>query len=932
MEFRLLGRLEAEHDGRVVEVGRRRERALLGILLLVANTPVSVERLVDLLWEGEPPAGARDSLRIHVSRLRRVFDPDGTGGLGVRVVAGHGGYLVEVERDRVDAHRFRDLVAAARSADGADRTELLRRALGLWRGTLLADAIAERVRDRLGSELVELQLSAAELLIDSELAAGRHREVIGEVATLAAEHPYREHFTGQLMLALYRSNRHGDALSVYTRLRDRLADELGVDTGPRLRELHAGILRRDTALLTTAEPNPETSTVPRQLPGCPVGFTGRSRELDAVSAALSAVVARGAGEGVAIAAISGVGGIGKTWLALYWAHMHRERFPDGQMFVDLRGYDPSGQPVEPSTAVRGFLEALGLAPERVPRTVAAQVGMYRGLVAGRRMLIVLDNARDADQVLELLPGSASCTVLVTSRDRLAGLVNRHGAVPVLLDVLDEEQAGELLVDRLGPELSDAQPQAVRALVAGCGGLPLALGIVAARAATEPGLGLAAIATEVNDAGTRLGALDGSEALTSVRAVLSWSYRALPAQSAQVFGLLGLAPGPDIGLGAAAALTGLPAPEVMAVLRGLERQCLIQQHVPGRWRMHDLVRLYAAERAAHDQSTAARRAAMRRVVDFYLRTACAADKLLSPHRPPIAVSDPAFGAEPQPLMDVSAARAWLDVEHPCLLAAQRLANAEDWPEPAWQLAWALYTHHHRLGYHHVQVDMWRSALDAAERAADRLAQIQSHRFLGRTCAHAGRHREAIEHLGRALELAEQSGDVLLAGHCQMALSTGWHLAGDDERGLEHAVDAVRVYRRFDDPAWLAVALNGAGWYAARLGRYDKAEELLREALDLHQTFREPSYHADALSSMGYLAHQRGQHLDALAYYERALALNREVGSFYAQTETLTDLGGIHATLGNRSEARRAWRQAVTLFRDLHRHADAERVLRKLSRLG
>ncbi|HEY2674830.1 MAG TPA: BTAD domain-containing putative transcriptional regulator [Rugosimonospora sp.] len=921
VDFRLLGRLTAVHDGRPVELGRRRERCLLGVLLLEANTAITIDRLVDLLWDGQAPSTARSSLHTHVSRLRAQLDPDGTGRSGVRLVSRNGGYAVEVEPQDVDAHRFAAMVERARGARPADRTDLLRQALALWHGPVLADVASDRLRERIAAGLTELRMSATELMIEAELAGDQSRDVIGELSALHAEHPYRERLAGQLMLALYRADRHADALIVYQQLSDRLADDLGVDPGPELCDLHAAILRREPALI---RPRAGAHT-PRQLPAATRLFTGRAEELAALSKALT-----GATERNATVVVSAVGGVGKTWLALHWAHQNLDRFPDGQLFVNLRGFDPSGQPMASATAVRGFLDALGVAAAAVPADLDAQVGLYRSLLATRRMLIVLDNARDASQVSPLLPGTATCSVIVTSRDRLTGLVSGHGALPLPLDVLDEAGARELLARRLGEERLAGEPEAVTALVNGCGGLPLALGVAASRAALAPQLPLSVIAAELRDATTRLGAFDEDDPQASLRAVLSWSYAALTPVQARVFGLLGSAAGPDISLAAVTALAGLPTAEVAATLRALQRQSLVQQHAPGRWRMHDLIRLYAAERAERDEP-ADRDAALRRLVDFYLHTAYAADRLLDPSRPALnwALPEPTSGAYPLP--DRAAAQAWLDDEHLSVQGAQRLAEPRGWHAERWQLAWSLNTFYGWRGHLHDLVAVWRDGLAAAQRLGDPAVEAQAHRYLGRACILVGRHVEAADQLDRSLSLAEQADDLPGQARAHWTLAWAWEWRGDDERALEHATRALYLYRACGDPVGEGGALNVVGWYATRLGHYEQARTHLESALILSRRTGNRPGEADTLDSLGLVAHHTGEYAQAVRHYQQALAAYRELGNAYEEADTLERLGDTHAATGEPEAARHAWHEALRLYQTQRRTPDAERLDRRLDGL-
>jgi tetratricopeptide (TPR) repeat protein len=678
--------------------------------------------------------------------------------------------------------------------------------------------------------------------------------------------------------------------------------------------------------LHSARPDPVT---PRQLPAAPRLFTGRADELATLTLALNDAATPGAT--VMISAIGGAGGIGKTWLALHWAHQHADRFPDGHLFVNLRGFDPTEEPMLPAAAVRGFLDALGVDPAAIPIDLDAQAGLYRSLVAGKRMLIMLDNARDATHAAPLLPGSPTCTVLVTSRHKLGGLIAGHGAVLLDLDVLPASEARELMVHHLGSARLAAEPDAVLELLAFCEGLPLALGIVAARATTHPNFPLAVLAEELREASTRLDALNAGDSNANLRAVLSWSYHALDAEAAAVFGLLGLAWGPDIGLSATASLTALSVTRARVILRELENAHLVQQHVPGRYRMHDLVRLYAAEQADRDLSAGSRGAALQRLVDFYLHTAHTGERLLNPNRPLIQIGRPATGCVPQPLTDVAEALGWFDTEHPGLLATQQAAVGQGWHPAVWQLAWTLDTYHFRQGHLHNEVACWRAGLAAAERLGDPIVQTLAHRLLGHAYLRTGRHTEALDHLEQAVILAEYSGDTRNQARAHYNLASAWALQGDDQQALTHATRALHLYQTLNNPVWQAEALNAVGWYHARLDHYDEARTLCEQALTLHRMHRHRDAEADTLDTLGYITHHTGQHTQALAYYHQALTLFRDLGNSYQVASTLEDLGKAHAALGQHTDARRTWQQALNLYHAQHRTTDADRIQQQLDTL-
>jgi tetratricopeptide (TPR) repeat protein/transcriptional regulator with XRE-family HTH domain len=664
--------------------------------------------------------------------------------------------------------------------------------------------------------------------------------------------------------------------------------------------------------------------VPRQLPAAG-HFVGRAAEMLALAALLDQPSAAGT---VTVSTIGGPGGIGKTWLALHWAHHNRRQFPDGQLYVNLRGYDPSGEPMVPGEAVRGFLDALGVEPTALPVDLEAQAGLYRSLVADRRMLIVLDNARDAAQVVPLLPGDGNCTVLVTSRRRLDGLITAFGARSMELGVLPDAEGLELLTRNLGEPRVDAEPEAAAELLHCCGGLPLAIAVVAARATSHPLSPLAAIAAELRDAPARLDALAGTDLTANVRAVLSWSYHALEPAEATVFGLLALAPGPDISVPAAASLLALPIPTTRVVLRGLEGAYLVQNHAPDRYRMHDLVHLYAVEQAHRDLSPDCRTAALRRLVDFFLHTAHAGDRHLAPQRPSIALEQSGSGPA-QPLPDSAEALAWFDAEHASLLATHLTAAAHGWYTQVWQLAWTLNTFHNRRGHLHNQVAAWQLALTAAEHLADPAALAMANRWLGHAYGQTARPVEAVRHLHNALTLSERTGDTTNQAHTHHLLAHTWEEQGDDERALSHARQALDLYRTLGNPVWQAQGLNAVGWYQARLGHYGDARVSCQAALTVHRQHGYRDGEGGALDSLGYIAYHAGRHEEAITYYRHALTTYRDGGDTYTEAHTLDRLGHAHAALEQHEQAGHAWRRALLLYRSQHRAADAARVERQLA---
>ncbi|GAA1308877.1 AfsR/SARP family transcriptional regulator [Saccharothrix xinjiangensis] len=940
-ELCVLGQVELRVDGRLVEVGHARQRCVLAVLLMEANRVVTMEQLLDRVWADRLPHKARAVASNYVSRLRRVLTLAGD----VAVVRRGGGYVLEVDPEAVDVHRFRRLVQQARGRDDARALALLEEAEGLWRGEPFAglDTLwLAAVRTGLERERIAAQLDR----IDVALRCGQHTEVLPELFALAERDDLDERVAAQFMLALHRTGRTADALAHYRQLRDRVVKQLGTELGITLQNLHQRILDTDPALiLPSAAITSETAAgtekpVPRQLPVPPRWFTGRSTELARLDEALTAELAEGpqpastrsgtrAANTVVISAIGGAGGIGKTWLALAWAHRHLDRFPDGQLFVDLQGVSPTDEPMTPAVAVRGFLDALGVDPGRIPTDPEAQAALYRSLVAGKQMLIVLDNAATSKQVIPLLPGSPTCAVLVTGRIRPTSLIDRHCASYVNLGVLSPAEARALLAARLGSDRVTAEHDAVDELLELCGGYPLALSIIARIAATCPGLPLTELAAELRELGLEM--LDHDiDPAASLPTVLSWSLHRLTGERRTVFALLGIAPGPDTTLPAVAALTGLPQARARKALTALEEASLLDRRPGGRFAMHGLIRDYAAA-TARDLPDDLRETALVRVLDFHLHTALAADRVLDPNRPVVRPDPPAPDVHPLLPADFPAATAWLTAEHATILATQRAAAALGRHHVVWHLARALDTFHRRQGYRHDALASWRAALNAADHLPDPATRSRTHRNLGRACSRLGLHVEAARHLDRALVLAVQCCDTAEQAHTRQQLAIACGQQGDDQRALDHARHAVDLYHTLDQPVWQAHALNVAGWFAARLGEFDAAREHCSAALARYRRHQHPNGEAATLDSLAFVAYRTGDHRQAVDHYHRALALFRTHGDAYEVANTLDRVGHPHAALGEHAQAHAVWQEAWRRYQEQGRDDDAERVRRQLDDL-
>ncbi|NAS20953.1 hypothetical protein GT755_04540 [Herbidospora sp. NEAU-GS84] len=621
MRFRVLGTLEVRSDGhRVVRLGAAKQRVLLAVLLLHVNRPVHVDRLVDALWPQRPPRTAAVALRTYVSALRQVLGLAGRAEPPLLSTV-PGGYEIRLTAADLDLLTFEDLAAQGRRALTAGRpglaSERLRGALGLWRGRPFEDVALD---PRLEAELIRLEerkLAAQETWIESQLALGHHDDLLADLGALVAEQPLREHLHAQWMLALYRSGRQADALRAYRDLRRRLNVDLGIEPSPPLQRLHQQILGGHADLAAPAGTPP---VVPRELPRDIASFTGRTAEiafLDEIATVPDAAEARGSSP--VIGAVDGMAGVGKTTLAVHVAHRLADRYPDGQLFVDLRGFTRGGAPVDPGDALDQLLRSLGVPGDRIPHDPGARASLYRTRLAGRRVLVLLDNVATEAQVRPLLPGSPTCLVLITSRRRLAGLEDVR---PLSLDVLPRADAVTLFARTAGEQrVSGEAPGLLAEIVELCGRLPLAIRIAAARLRIRPGWTPAHLADRMRDHQHRLGELEVGP--LSIAAALDLSYHHLTPGQQDMYRLLGLHPGPDIEPRAAAALVGTTVEHAGRLLDDLVDAHLLQEPAPGRYRFHDLPRAHASATLADEDTDHDRQEALTRLFDHYVETASTA---------------------------------------------------------------------------------------------------------------------------------------------------------------------------------------------------------------------------------------------------------------------------------------------------------------------
>lgn len=672
-------------------------------------------------------------------------------------------------------------------------------------------------------------------------------------------------------------------------------------------------------------PNQPAPVPPRQLISDVIGFTGRTAEL----ARLDALVPDGAST-TSVVVISGTAGVGKTALAVHWAHRIATWFPDGQLYLNLRGFDPSGSPITATQAVRALLDAFEVPPHRIPTTFDAQVALYRSIVAGRRVLTVLDNARDADQVRPLLPGSVGCLTLVTSRCQLSGLVATEGAYLLHLDLMLVDQARALIATRIGRDRADAEPQAVDQIIDWCARLPLALAVAAARAATHPWFELAEVANELRTARDNLDIFHSADMATDLRAVLSWSYLQLSPEAAQLFRLLGLHPGPDFGTPAAASLAATSLTQVRRLLTELAQLHLVMEHSPGRFRFHDLLRVYAVE-LARDEHEAERHAAVHRILDHYACAGHTAALLLNPNRLPITMDAPQPGVIREPICDPSAALAWFTIEHMVLLAAIQLAAASNFNRHTWQLAWTLTTFLDRCGHWHDRIMTQQTAVEAAQRLAEPADQACAHRGLGLAHHRLGHHNEAYTHLHHALELFSACKDH--SSQADTHLDIAWVLErqGRYDEPLDHAKKALELHRLTGHKNGQARALNATGWLHAQLGSYQTALRDCQHAHDLTNEVGDRLGQAATSDSLGLIHQRLGDHQSAITHYQRAVELFRNAGDRYYEAESLANLGNTYLDATDIENARDHWRTAIALLDELS-HPYADKIRDRLNQLS
>jgi DNA-binding SARP family transcriptional activator/tetratricopeptide (TPR) repeat protein len=919
--FAVLGPLEVWREGKPLRLGASKQRALLAALLLQANRVVSSDRLIEQVWGAAAPPTARNTLHSLVLRLRRLLGPAVPHEQAAAVLATKPpGYILRLDPDQLDLNRFEELVIeggrAMAAGDPERASALLREGLALWRGPALADVDAEGLRRVALPWLEERRLAALEERIEADLRCGRHASLIGELRTLVAEHPLRERLHGQLMVALYRCGRQTEALAAYRQVRKVLHEDMGLDPAAELQRLERAILTRDPRLdpLAPATPaghgdgRPRGRPVPAQLPPDIAEFTGRGWELAELRVRISAAVSGEAGAAVVVCAIDGKPGIGKSALAVHLAHELAELFPDGVLYVNLRGAEGARQP--PLEVLVQFLHALGVASEQIPSDLDTAVAWYRSVLAARRTLVVLDNAADSAQVRPLLPAGGGCAALVTSRAQLADL---DGAEPLSLEVLPREEAVSLLARYVGEQRLSAEPAAAERIVGACGRLPLALRIIGARLRARPAWRLADMAARLADERGRLDELSVGE--LDVRSSLQLSYHSLDPVERRTFRLLGLLEGPDITAAAAAALTRRPLRETAASLERLAYAQLLESPASGRYQFHDLLRLFAREQAETDEDEAGRRAALAGVLGWYAASAEHAGALLQP----AALREGAVEADGGlRFADRRAALDWLEAERANLVAAAAQAAAHPL-EPLAAIAWRISSA--LRGFFDLRKHWadWQAVCEAAVQAARRTGNLAAMaptlNDLGVIHGQQHRHREAVACLRRSLRICRKVRDRRTEGRVLSNLGIVCRKQGRLRDALDYLGQSLVIRREVGDRRGQATTLNNLGEVYRSRGFDQAAVACYEQSLAICRELGDPRGESITLDGLGSLHRERGRDQEAMACFERALAICQHVGDHYHEARALRGLGLTVAAVHGADAAHPYWKAALDILERL-----------------
>lgn len=931
LRFAVLGRVQVWRGGEELDVGPRQQRQLLALLLVRAGALVEVDEIIEVLWGGQPPTSAANLVHRYVGNLRRLFEPElAPREVGRLLIRAGSAYRLDVDAENLDLARFRRLAreaaAATEQGDPAGALRHYREALSLWHGPCavgLGDTLAGWPGCvAVNHEHVELVCAAARTA--REVGAGG--ELLPVVSAVATEHPFNERVQSQFLLLLAATGHQADAVRAYHTVRAGLAEELGIDPGPELRAAYQLVLDQQagTAQGGSAEQTPERSAPPirfrpDQLPPELTVFAGRDDEI----ASLESIVDDETGPArTAIVVIDGMPGMGKTTLAVRWAHELVERFPDGSLYVNLHGFSEQQEQPAVHEVLRGFLVALGVPAEHVPEAEPAASALFRSLLSGKRMVLLLDNARDVEQVRPLLPGRSGCLVIATSRNRLTGLVAQEGARPLTLHSLTPEEGLLALRRRLGSARVAAEPTAADRIVALCGGLPLAIGLVAARAAAHPGFSLSAIANSIAEAGSlRFGDTD-------VGSVFSWSYRQLTPPAARLFRLFPLVPGADLGGDAVASLLGCTPREAQAALNELTRNSLLGEHLPGRYSTHDLIRLYAQHLAVAEDTDEECRRATRRLLDFYVHTAYAAHKALGPNQtwspPPPAQHE----ITARPPVDRPTAMAWFLLEYRVFVQAVRIAVDADLPEHAWRLALTMDQFFQRQCLWHEWEATMRVALDATRRSRDLVAEADVTRSLAGATYFQRRYEEALGHLRRTATLYTELGHTTEWAYLENNLGMVRSGMGDHQGAIEHYTAGMRLYHDLQHRKGEASAMYGVARAHSQSGSPERAIALCHEAMRIFEEIDDVTDVGNCWMTLGSAHHALGQLDEAIDSYLHAIECYRKWGDRFEEAQTLSSLAETYVEVGAHDAALAMLRASRAVYEALGLPA-AEDVAARIS---
>ncbi|WP_217145555.1 AfsR/SARP family transcriptional regulator [Streptomyces sp. AC627_RSS907] len=983
LRYALLGPVSVVRAGTEIDLGPPKRRALLARLLIEDGRVVPGDRLCEDLWPGRSPARAQSSLQAEISRVRAALEPDRPPHDRAHVLVREAkGYALRVPEEARDTVRFeRGVLRAGRYlATGRPREARthVRQALSLWRGAPLEDARDYHFTALWAARWEDARVAAEELHIAALLHNGDIRQAVSAAESLTGGQPYREVAWNLLLCGLYLAGRHTDALACLERLRKTMSEDLGVSPGPAVAALQDAILRHDVEFVrrssltavgalppaqqeerhpqrtpaghepgavvsrnrpTKAGSLPPTFAAatalsrPAQMPAAPAFFAGRRDELDV----LRALLPRASGEGAlapSVVSVSGMPGVGKTALVLAFAHSVLDRFPDGQLYADLRAHAVQDGPAASADVLRSFLTALGVPAAAVPSDAAERAALLRTQLAGRRLLMVLDDARDEEQVRPLIPGTPSCMVVITSRNQLLGLMSTAGAHTLALDVPALRDSRQALTLRLGERRVTVEPAAADTLVRHCGGLPLAVSVVAAQAALRPRTSLKQLASRLADSRRGLDPFAGPDPATNLRETFSRSTRSLAPQSLRLFALLSLHPGPHFSVAAAASLAALSHEETECLLGELTRAHLIRETAPERYDLHILLHRHARELLNVHVDNRSRKAAAVRMYDHYLHSMPGEGPSLC-HVPSTGLPPPAPGVVLKGVCASRQASAWYEAERTVLARVLRQAAHDRFPRHATLLAWRLQGYADACGRPAEATDHLKMAVLAARQIGDGLALARAARALAGCLVRIDRHTEAVEYLAVAAaslgDVPDRAERVLLL----LNLSSLLHRTGNDYWAVRVARSALHLARQQQDRPLEADASNTLGWLLAVQGRLWEALPLCGRSIAVFRRLRDPQREAYAWDSVGLIHQELGDHRQAVLCYRFALERLERCGDSFHQVGTLLRLGDSHWGAGHREEAATAWRQALQLARPHpqgHRIPDILHRLRAVRRSG